>query len=98
MDLYTLLDGKALECCEHLKLSDLMQENGDGELWNLYGIEKETLDLMGESLGEAAFSPRWSGMQQSYGQQGVRQMYPECIGRLPQCCQGVVDPQLCWPQ
>ena len=52
---YTLLDGKALEACEHLKLEDLMKENGDEDLWKLLSSrfpEKEPLDLMGESLGE----------------------------------------------
>lgn len=53
--IYTLLDGKALECCEHLTLDDLTSEQGERNLWDLLEQrfpEKEPLDLMGESLGE----------------------------------------------
>lgn len=53
--IYTLLEGRALECCEHLSLDDLAAEDGERKLWQLLEgrfPEREALDLMGESLGE----------------------------------------------
>ena len=53
--IFTLLDGKALEACEHLSLDDLTKENGDETVWKLLSArfpEKEAHDQMGEALGE----------------------------------------------
>ena len=53
--LFTLLDGKALEACEHLELEALAKEDGDQQVWTLLEQrfpEKEAHDQMGEALGE----------------------------------------------
>ena len=52
---YTLLEGSALECVEHLTLEEMSTEDGEDKLWQvLHGRfpEKESTDLLGESLGE----------------------------------------------
>ena len=52
---YTLLEGSALECVEHLTLEEMSAEDGEDKLWQvLHGRfpEKESTDLLGESLGE----------------------------------------------
>lgn len=52
---YTLLDGKALEACEHVTLEEITKENGEDVIWKILQDrfpEKEASDLMGESLGE----------------------------------------------
>ena len=53
--LFTLLDGRALEACEHLRLEDISKEDGDAAIWELLHErfpEKEPHDQMGEALGE----------------------------------------------
>ena len=53
--LFTLLDGKALEACEHLKLEDIAKEDGDTAIWKLLKArfpEKELHDQLREVLGE----------------------------------------------
>ena len=53
--LFTLLDGRALEACEHLRLEDIAKEDGDAAIWDLLHSrfpEKEQHDQMGEALGE----------------------------------------------
>ena len=53
--LFTLLDGKALEACEHLTLTELATEDGENRVWKLLTErfpEKEKQDQMGEALGE----------------------------------------------
>lgn len=53
--IYTLLDGSALESVGHLTLTDLSAEDGEDKVWQvLHGRfpEKESADLLGESLGE----------------------------------------------
>ena len=52
---YTLLEGSALESVEHLTLTDLSAENGEDKVWQVLQDrfpEKESADLLGESLGE----------------------------------------------
>ena len=53
--IYTLLEGSALESVEHLTLADISAEDGEDKVWQvLHGRfpEKESADLLGESLGE----------------------------------------------
>ncbi|CAE7758699.1 RE1 [Symbiodinium sp. CCMP2456] len=53
--LFTLLEGKALEACEHLSLEELSSESGEAKVWQLLKErfpEKEPQDQMGEALGE----------------------------------------------
>ena len=33
--LFTLLDGKALEACEHMTLDEMSAEDGDAKIWKL---------------------------------------------------------------
>lgn len=52
--LFTLLDGKAWDACEHLSIEDISKPGGDLELWKLLEArfpEKEAYDQMGEALG-----------------------------------------------
>ena len=53
--LFTLLDGKAWDACEHVTLEELATDKGEKLLWNILQRrfpEKEAHDLMGEALGE----------------------------------------------
>ena len=52
--LFTLLEGKAWDACEHLSLEDLSKEGGEEALWKILEPrfpEKEPYDQMGEALG-----------------------------------------------
>eukprot|EP00435_Cladocopium_sp_Y103_P036809 s2568_g9.t1 len=52
--LFTLLEGKAWDACEHLSLEDLSKANGEDALWKILESrfpEKEPFDQMGEALG-----------------------------------------------
>lgn len=52
--LFTLLEGKAWDACEHLSLEDLSKEGGEEALWKILESrfpEKEPYDQMGEALG-----------------------------------------------
>ena len=47
--LFTLLDGKALEACEHVTLEDMQKEDGEKAIWDLLTArfpEKEAHDQM----------------------------------------------------
>eukprot|EP00435_Cladocopium_sp_Y103_P052219 s999_g16.t1 len=51
---FTLLDGKAWDACEHLSLEKLASPDGESEIWKLLESrfpEKEPYDQMGEALG-----------------------------------------------
>jgi hypothetical protein len=51
---FTLLDGKAWDACEHLSLEKLSEPGGEDEVWSLLEArfpEKEPYDQMGEALG-----------------------------------------------
>ena len=53
--IYTLLQGKALECIEHLEATDYQKEDGDKVIWTLLDQrfpQKDKTDEMGESLGK----------------------------------------------
>ena len=53
--IYTLLAGKALECVEHLEASEYQKVEGEKVLWALLDErfpQKETTDILGETLGE----------------------------------------------
>ena len=53
--LFTLLEGKAWDACEHLTLDKLATKDGEKVLWDTLTDrfpEKEAHDLMGEALGE----------------------------------------------
>ena len=53
--LFTLLDGRALEACEHFTLEDLHKTGGDEVLWAILADrfpEKEAFDQIREGLGE----------------------------------------------
>ena len=52
--LFTLLEGKAWDACEHLSLEELAKDTGEDQLWKLLESrfpEKEPFDQMGEALG-----------------------------------------------
>ena len=52
--LFTLLEGKAWDACEHLSLDELAKESGEEMLWELLHSrfpEKEPYDQMGEAVG-----------------------------------------------
>ena len=52
--LFTLLEGKAWDACEHLSLDELAKESGEEALWELLHSrfpEKEPYDQMGEAFG-----------------------------------------------
>ena len=54
--LFTLLEGRAWDCCEHFTLEQLSASDGEQALWQTLEDrfpEKEATDLMGEALGEA---------------------------------------------
>ena len=53
--IYTLLAGKALECVEHLEATEYQRAGGEKVLWELLDErfpQKETTDILGETLGE----------------------------------------------
>ena len=53
--IYTLLDGAAWDAVEHVPLSEIAVDGGDGKLWKLLKErfpEREAHDLMGEALGD----------------------------------------------
>lgn len=54
--LFTLLEGRAWDACEHFTLEQLASEDGEKNLWQVLSDrfpDKEATDLMGEALGEA---------------------------------------------
>ena len=54
--LFTLLEGRAWDACEHFTLEQLAAEDGEKQLWQVLSDrfpDKEATDLMGEALGEA---------------------------------------------
>ena len=54
--LFTLLEGRAWDACEHFTLEQLSSEDGEKQLWQVLTDrfpDKEATDLMGEALGEA---------------------------------------------
>ena len=54
--LFTLLEGRAWDACEHFTLEQLSAEDGEKQLWQVLSDrfpDKEATDLMGEALGEA---------------------------------------------
>ena len=54
--LFTLLEGRAWDACEHFTLDQLASEDGEKQLWQTLSDrfpDKEPTDLMGEALGEA---------------------------------------------
>ena len=56
LGVYTLLAGSALECVEHLKLEEMLAENGEDKLWEvLHGrFLKRNRQSLGEVFGRAA--------------------------------------------
>ena len=52
--LFTLLEGKAWDACEHMSLDELAKPEGEDQLWKILESrfpEKEPFDQMGEALG-----------------------------------------------
>ena len=79
--LFTLLDGRALEACEHLTLEDLNKDGGDKTIWTLLEDrfpEKEVHDQMGEALGEVFALAAQDGEAMKEWTARVRETFEKC--------------------
>ena len=79
--LFTLLDGSALEACEHLLLSELAIESGDKKIWRILQErfpKKEPQDQMGEVLGEVFALAAADGESAKQWTSRVRETFEKC--------------------
>jgi hypothetical protein len=105
---FTLLDGKAWDACEHLSLEKLSAPGGEDEVWSLLEArfpEKEPYDQMGEALGAVfALAARdgedlksWTGrVRDTFDQcqrKGDVKFPPEAKGWILLHCAGMSEEQ-----
>ena len=79
--IFTLLDGRAWDACEHLTLEDLSKADGAAKLWKVLESrfpEKEAFDQLGEALGSVFSLAAQDGEDLKTWAGRVRDTFDQC--------------------
>ena len=75
--MFTFLEGKAWDCCEHFTLEELASDDGEKMVWA--ALEKRANDIMGEALGEVFNLAAQESVKQWRAR--VREVFHTCTRR-----------------